>query len=55
VCLLVANTAVGATKDETPVSLTQVAPTVLHALGLDPGLLTGATAEGTQLLPSLWF
>ncbi|KAK5757682.1 hypothetical protein LTS12_012141 [Elasticomyces elasticus] len=33
---------------------TQVAPTVLKALGLDPGALQGVQKEGTNLLPGFW-
>jgi hypothetical protein len=33
----------------------QVAPTVLHALGLDPRLLDGVRLEGTGVLPDLQF
>ncbi|MEX3896855.1 alkaline phosphatase family protein [Paraburkholderia sp. BR10954] len=43
-----------ATNTET-VSLTQVAPTVLKSLALDPSLLHSVAAEGTQVLPGLGF
>ena len=33
----------------------QVAPTVLHELGLNPNLLDGVRLEGTGVLPSLQF
>lgn len=33
---------------------TQIAPTVLHALGLDPAKLQGVVAEGTKVLPGFW-
>ncbi|KAK5701183.1 hypothetical protein LTR17_022800 [Elasticomyces elasticus] len=33
---------------------TQVAPTVLKALGLDPSALQGVQKEGTNLLPGFW-
>jgi len=37
------------------VNTTQVAPTILQALGLDPRVLQSARAEGTRPLPGLWF
>ena len=37
------------------VSLTQVAPTALEALGLDPKSLDAVRIEGTQALPPLQF
>ncbi|OQO15167.1 hypothetical protein B0A48_00549 [Cryoendolithus antarcticus] len=36
------------------VATTQVAPTVLHALGIQASLLQGAVKEGTQVLPGFW-
>ncbi|OQO14036.1 hypothetical protein B0A48_00912 [Cryoendolithus antarcticus] len=36
------------------VATTQVAPTVLHALGIQTSLLQGAVQEGTQILPGFW-
>jgi hypothetical protein len=36
-----------------PVETTQVAPTILKALGLDPGELQAVQIEGTQVLPGL--
>jgi hypothetical protein len=38
----------------TSVATTQVAPTILQALGLDPTKLQGVQKEGTQVLPSLF-
>jgi hypothetical protein len=38
-----------------PVETKQIAVTVLDALDLDPGQLTGATIEGTTILPGLGF
>jgi arylsulfatase A-like enzyme len=35
------------------VETTQVAPTILALLGLDPNKLTAVQAEGTQVLPGL--
>jgi hypothetical protein len=37
----------------TPVETTQVAPTVLALLGLNPNALTAVRIEGTQVLPGL--
>ena len=36
---------------KSPVETTQVAPTILKTLGLDPGSLQAVRAEGTQVLP----
>jgi len=36
-----------------PVETAQVAPTILAALGLDPGKLIAVQKEGTQILPAL--
>jgi hypothetical protein len=36
-----------------PVETTQVAPTILQLLGLDPGALQAVQQEGTQVLPGL--
>jgi hypothetical protein len=38
----------------TVVGTTQVAPTILRALGLDPKLLQAVTQENTAVLPSLF-
>jgi hypothetical protein len=35
------------------VETTQVAPTILHLLGLDPNALTAVQAEGTKVLPGI--
>jgi predicted AlkP superfamily pyrophosphatase or phosphodiesterase len=40
----------GRTIDD-PVLTTQVAPSILHVLGLDPALLHSVALEGTQVLP----
>jgi len=55
VALLLANPSFTAQTIATPVGLTQLAPTVLKALKLDPNLLNGVKAEGTQVLPGLNF
>jgi arylsulfatase A-like enzyme len=36
-----------------PVETTQVAPTILALLGLDPKQLTAVRTEGTQVLPGV--
>jgi hypothetical protein len=38
----------------TAVVTTQVAPTIVKALGLDPTLLNSVTSEGTAVLPGLF-
>jgi arylsulfatase A-like enzyme len=43
------------TTVQDPVQTTQIAVTVLDALGLDPSALTGASIEGTTVLPALGF
>ena len=53
VCLMLSGPNFTAAKVATPVLTTQVAPTILHALGLDPTKLQAVVAEGTQVLPSL--
>jgi hypothetical protein len=37
------------------VGTAQVAPTILHALGLNPWALNAVVAEGTPVLPALPF
>jgi hypothetical protein len=39
----------------TPVETTQVAPTVLRALGLEPSQLQSVQMEGTPVLPATQF
>jgi hypothetical protein len=36
-----------------PVETTQIAPTVLRLLGLDPDALQAVQAEGTRVLPGI--
>jgi arylsulfatase A-like enzyme len=36
-----------------PVETTQIAPTILESLGLDPNKLMAVQIEGTQVLPGL--
>jgi hypothetical protein len=38
---------------DSSVETTQVAPTILSLLGLNPGALTAVQVEGTQVLPGL--
>ncbi len=53
VALLVSNPALIASINADPVSTTQIAPTILTALGLDPAKLDAVKAEGTVKLPAL--
>ncbi|MGF6259648.1 putative AlkP superfamily pyrophosphatase or phosphodiesterase [Paraburkholderia youngii] len=53
--LLVSYPTLQAATNTATVSLTQVAPTVLKSLALDPSLLHSVAAEGTQVLPGLGF
>jgi len=51
--LLVSMPNMAATEVKDPVTNTQVAPTILTALGLDPMALQSVKAEGTKVLPGL--
>jgi len=53
--LMVSWPAVRARTVSDPVSTTQVAPTILEALGLDPRALEAVRKEHTQPLPHLPF
>jgi Type I phosphodiesterase / nucleotide pyrophosphatase len=53
VIMLVANPAFAAGTVSTPVTTMQVAPTILRALGLDPGALDAVKIEGTAVLPEV--
>jgi hypothetical protein len=55
VIMLLSNPAFKQSMVNTPVETTQVAPTVLKALGLDPGALQSVQLEGTPVLPALQF
>ena len=55
VIMLVSHPAFQPKTVTSPVETTQVAPTVLKALGLDPTMLQGVQIEGTQSLPGLPF
>jgi arylsulfatase A-like enzyme len=51
--LLVWQAGLAAANVQDNVTTTQVAPTVVKLLGLDPTLLDGVNAEGTPVLPGL--
>jgi len=53
VMLLVSNPSIRARTITTSVETTQVAPTVLKLLGLDPAALDAVRKEGTAVLPGL--
>lgn len=53
VALVVSYPGASAKAVMTPVAVTQVAPTVLAALGLDPKALDAVRQEGTNVLPTL--
>jgi hypothetical protein len=53
--LIVSNPALKPSVVKTPVATSQIAPTILHALGLDPQSLRSVRVEGTELLPGLPF
>jgi hypothetical protein len=49
--ILVSGGGVAHTLDVSPVTTTQIAPTILRALGLNPAALIGVQREGTKPLP----
>jgi hypothetical protein len=53
--LLLSNPNLHARQITTFVETTQVAPTILKLLGLDPGRLDAVRTEGTAVLPGLRF
>jgi hypothetical protein len=53
--LIVSNPALKAGVVKTPVVTSQIAPSILHALGLDPQSLKAVRVEGTETLPGLPF
>jgi predicted AlkP superfamily pyrophosphatase or phosphodiesterase len=55
VMILVSNSCLQKKTVTSAVGTSQVAPTILKALGLDPSLLDGVRIEGTQELPGLPF
>jgi hypothetical protein len=54
VIILVSNPKLTPKTITTPVQTIQVAPTVLQALGLDPGSLQAVQIQGTPVLPGLF-
>ena len=54
VALLVAGASVEEHKVDDLVHTTQIAPTILHALGLDADALESVRQEGTRVLPDLF-
>jgi len=54
VALLVSHPALSQGTVTTRVKTTQVAPTAIRALGLDPALLEAVQIEGTRVLPALF-
>jgi len=55
VMLLLSHPGFGARTVFNSVATTQVAPTILKALGLDPNALDGVRLEGTAVLPAVQF
>jgi hypothetical protein len=53
VALVVSNPSIEEATIDTGVQTTQIAPTILQVLGLDPQELDGVRLEGTQILPGL--
>jgi len=53
VVLVVSNASIDEDTIDTGVQTTQIAPTILQVLGLDPQQLDGVRLEGTQVLPGL--
>ncbi len=51
--LIVSNPAFKSSVLKTPVTTAQVAPTILHALGVSPSALKSVQVEKTQVLPAL--
>jgi arylsulfatase A-like enzyme len=51
VMMLLSNPSLRFTTVTTPVTATQVAPTILKVLGLDPNALQSVVREGTEVLP----
>ena len=54
VALLVSHPSLGKKTSNESVQTTQVAPTIIRALGLDPELLDAVETEGTEVLPGLF-
>ena len=51
--LIVSNPALKSTVLKTPVATSQVAPSILHALGVSPSALKSVQVEKTEVLPAL--
>jgi predicted AlkP superfamily pyrophosphatase or phosphodiesterase len=51
--LIVSNPSIHASMIKTPVATSQVAPTILRALGIDPHFLKSVQVEKTEALPGL--
>jgi hypothetical protein len=51
--LIVSNPALKSTVLKTPVTTAQVAPSILHELGINPKVLKSVQVEGTAVLPAL--
>lgn len=54
VALIISNPALPSVVVKTPVATSQVAPTILQALGIDPKALNSVRLEHTTALPGLW-
>jgi arylsulfatase A-like enzyme len=54
VMMLVSNPTIRASTVTSAVETAQVAPTILSALGLNPGSLQAVQIEGTPVLPALF-
>ncbi len=52
VALIVAGPGIAAGSVSTPVETTEIAPTILRLLGLDPDLLAAVRRQGTPVLPA---
>ena len=52
--LIVSNPRLPGVVLKTPVVTSQVAPTILHALDIEPGALNSVRVERTSTLPGLW-
>jgi arylsulfatase A-like enzyme len=53
VLMVVSGPGIPVQVESTSVETTQVAPTILALLGLDPHALTAVQIEGTRVLPGL--
>ena len=53
VLMVVSGPGIPVQVESTSVETTQVAPTILALLGLDPNKLTAVQVEGTQVLPGV--